>query len=120
MPDRPPARWNGRRMSDTTAIFFDELGRTGHDVRLEKLTGTMRFELTDGTRTDPWLVKIKKGDVSVSHESRKADCVVRADKSLFEGLVTGNRNALTSMLRGEMGTVGNVELLVVFQRLFPG
>lgn len=43
-------------MTDANAEFFQGLGSRGHEPLLEKATGTIRFDLADGTRTDRWLV----------------------------------------------------------------
>ena len=80
----------------------------------------MRFELTNGTGEAPWLVTIKRGDVAVSRADRKADCIVRTDKTLFDKIVTGKENAMAAVLRGAMDAEGDAELIVLFQRLFPG
>jgi putative sterol carrier protein len=106
-------------MPDATAEFFDDLGRRGHEPLLEKATGTMRFELTEGRRTDRWQVAIERGGLEVSRKNEKADCVARMDKALFDRVVTGRANALTAVLRGEMRLEGDTELLVLFQRLLP-
>ena len=107
-------------MTDATTEFFDDLNARGHDPLLEKATGTVRFDLSNGGRTQPWLVTIKKGDVAVSKKSGRADCVAHADKGLFDGIVKGEVNATAALLRGEVGVEGDPELLVLFQRLFPG
>ena len=75
-------------MTDATTEFFHELEARGHEPLLEKATGTLRFDLTNGKRTTRWLVEIENGDVAVSHRNVKADCVVRADKALFDGIAT--------------------------------
>jgi putative sterol carrier protein len=107
-------------MADPTAEFFGKLAESGHQPFLEKTTGTLRIDLANGKRIDPWLITITKGDVAVSRVKRKADCVAQTNKALFDGLVSGKQNALASMLRGEIEIEGNVELMVLFQRLFPG
>jgi putative sterol carrier protein len=107
-------------MPDATAEFFDEPGRRGHEPWLEKARGTLRFDLVDGEQTDHWLVTIDKGDVSVSRKNIAADCVVRMDKALFDDIVIGEKNAMAALLRGAVGIEGDVELLMLFQRLFPG
>ena len=107
-------------MTDSTSEFFDELDRRSHEPLLEKASGTLRFDLADGKRTDRWLVTVKKGDVAVSHRNVRADCVVRADRALFDGVAGGEVNAMAALLRGAMGFEGDVGLLVLFQRLFPG
>jgi SCP-2 sterol transfer family len=110
----------GGAMTDTTTEFFQELEARGHDPRLKKATGRLRFDLTNGKRTARWLVTIEKGDIAVSHKNLKADCVVRADRKLFDGITSGEVNAFAAALRGTIGIEGNPELLVLFQRLFPG
>jgi putative sterol carrier protein len=106
-------------MADETADFFEELGKRGHEPLLEKATGTVRFDLIDKGRTARWKVAIKKGDLSVSRTNGDADCVVRADKNVFNGLVTGEVNPMAALLRGTIGVQGDPELIVLFQRLFP-
>jgi putative sterol carrier protein len=107
-------------MEDATTKFFDELGARGHEPLLDKATGTLRVELTDGKRRARWFVAINKGDVTVSHANSKADCVARMDKTLFDQIVTGRANATAAMLRGRVAVEGEPNLLVLFQRLFPG
>jgi putative sterol carrier protein len=107
-------------MTDPTAEFFGELGRRGHERLLEKATGTVRVDLVDGKRTERWLVSLTKGDVAVSRRNAAADCVLRADKRLFDGMVSGDVNAIAAVLRGALVLEGDVGLLVLFQRLFPG
>lgn len=106
-------------MPDPTTAFFEELGSRGRDVRLGNATGTLRFDLTNGKRTTRWLVTLEKGDIAVSHRNLKADCVVRTDRALFDGIARGEVNALAAVLRGTMRIEGQPQLLVAFQRLFP-
>jgi putative sterol carrier protein len=106
-------------MSDPTAEFFQSLGNRGDEPLLEKCSGAIRFDLTSKSGTDHWLVRLDAGAVSVSQENREADCVVRADTSVFKGLASGEMNALTAYLRGLIDLEGNPELLVLFQRVFP-
>ena len=107
-------------MTDATTQFFEDLDARGHEPLLEKATGTLRIELLNGKRRARWLVTVKKGDVAVSHANAKADCVVRMDQALFEQIVTGKENATAALLRGLLAVEGNPQLLVLFQRLFPG
>jgi putative sterol carrier protein len=106
-------------MADATARFFDALGERGHEPLLEKATGTLRFDLDAGGRTDRWLVTVERGDVTVSRKAAKADVVVRTDRALFDKLASGRKNAMAAILRGEIGIEGRVQLLALFQRLFP-
>ena len=97
-------------MADATTKFFEGLEARGHEPQLERVTGTLRFDLTNGKRSARWLVAIERGDVEVSHKNLKADCVVRAEKALFDRIASGELNAFAAALRG---------LMVLFQRLFP-
>jgi len=107
-------------MADPTTEFFEELGRRGHEPLLEKATGNVRFDLSDGKKTDRWLVAVTRGDLAVSRRHVRADCVVSADRALFDGVASGKTNAMAALLRGAMAVEGDVRLLVAFQRLFPG
>ena len=107
-------------MADQSSDFFNDLGRRGHEPLLEQATGTIRFDLTGSNGTEHWLVAIKRGDVDVSRKNSQADCVVRAERSLFDGITGGQVNAMAATLRGLLAAEGNVALLVLFQRLFPG
>jgi putative sterol carrier protein len=107
-------------MTDATGEFFEDLAARGHEPLLERATGALRIELSNGKRRARWLVTVKKGDVTVSHANAKADCVVRMDQALFEQMITGKKNATAALLRGLVAVEGNPQLLVLFQRLFPG
>jgi len=87
---------------------------------LRNARGTLRFDLVNGKSKAQWTVTLKKGDVSVSRSTAKADCVVTTDRPLFNAIVRGERNAFAAILRGEIHMEGDVELLVLFQRVFAG
>ncbi len=104
---------------DSVEAFFEELASRGHEPLLRKATGSARFDVGDGKRTERWSVTIDKGDIRVSRKNAAADCVVRADKASFERAVLGDLNLMAAVLRGEVVVEGDPRLLVVIQRLFP-
>ena len=104
-------------MSDRTAQFFENLAKRGHEPLLEKMQGTMRFDLRENGHTDRWVVAVDKGDISIAHKGGPADCTLRADKSLFNRMTTGEVNATAAVLRGALDVEGESEFLVLFQRL---
>ena len=63
-------------MADSTAEFFDALAERGHEPLLQKTTGTVRFDLSDGKKIDRWLVSVVKGDLAVSRRNvgRTSSC----------------------------------------------
>ena len=107
-------------MTGATAEFFGDLGRRGHEPLLESADGSVRFDLADGDEVEHWLVRIHKGDVSVSREAAGAECVVGADKAVFDAVASGEANAMAAVLRGALRVDGDVQLIVLLQRLLPG
>jgi putative sterol carrier protein len=107
-------------MSDATVEFFERLGRSGHEPLLAKASGTARFDLEGGKRTEYWVIAMKQGDVAVSRKKAAADCVIHMDRALFDQMAAGEANAMAALQRGRVVIEGNPELLVMLQRLFPG
>jgi len=107
-------------MRDATSEFFSELDRRGHEPLLQNATGSVRFDLVEGDHTDHWLVTVDNGDVAVTNATAAADCVVQTDKSLFDRIARGEANAMSAVLRGEVTAEGDLELVMLLQRLFPG
>jgi putative sterol carrier protein len=106
-------------VADSTSKFFEELERRGREPLLEKAQGTLRIDLTNGKKSEHWLVAFDKGDLSVSRRNAKADCVFRTDRALFGRIVRGEANGVTAALRGEASAEGDLELLFLLQRVFP-
>ena len=108
-------------MADAVQEFFQELESKGHQPLLAKVIGTVRIDLVDNNgATDHWLIAVDRGDFTIAHETANANCIIRADKALFEQLITGEENAIAATLRGALICTGNVELLFAIQRIFPG
>jgi putative sterol carrier protein len=105
---------------DPTTRFFDELATRRHEPLLRKATGCTRIEVVDGRRTRRWRIRVAKGDLVVEPGGGEADCVVRADRQVFERVVTGRMNAVAAVLRGDIAVDGDWRLLVALQRLFAG
>ena len=105
--------------SDATSDFFTALSRRGREPLLGNVVGSVRFDLRSGERIDHWLVALTSGEAAVSRLSVDADCVVQAEKAVFDSIACGEANATAALLRGELTAEGNLEPLVVIQRLFP-
>jgi predicted lipid carrier protein YhbT len=100
-----------------TSAFFEELAQRGYEPRAATMRGSVRFDLRQGRRTERWLLSVDRGVIAVSRRNASADAVVRADETLFEGLVRGEVNAMAALLRGALTIEGDGGLLLVFQRL---
>lgn len=105
--------------SGPTAAFFDELAQRGYEPLLAKAVGTVRFEVSDGDRTERWLVTIDKGRIGVSRRNGRAETIVRTDRKTFDKAAKGRLNALAAVLRGELVIEGDPRFLVRLQRLIP-
>ncbi len=106
--------------TDATTRFFDGLAQRGHEPLLRKVSGCTRFDVVDGGRALRWRVRVAKGDVTVESGGGDADCVIRAERKIFERVVTGRANAVAAVLRGDIAVDGDWRLLVAMQRLFTG
>jgi hypothetical protein len=107
-------------MTETTTEFFEDLARRGHEPLLEQATGRIAVELAGPRQTERWLVDVRGGDIAVSQEDGESDCTIRTSEELFDGMVRGEVSTMAGFLRGTIDVDGNPELLVLFQRIFPG
>lgn len=107
-------------MADPTTEFFDELSQRGHEELLRKASGSVRFEIAGRTKTERWFLEIEKGRLAVSHKNARADCVLRADRAIFDRVAAGELNAVAAVMRGDLAVDGDWRLVVLVQRLFPG
>jgi hypothetical protein len=107
-------------MTGPPNAFLAALIARGHEPLLESVKGCMRFDVLHGGHVEPWLIRIDNGDISMSGETGDAECVLRLDQALFEAITTGELNAITAFLRGELFVEGDVQMLVRFHRLLPG
>ena len=105
--------------ADPAAEFLRGLESHGHHPLLARAKGTLRVDLDGAERTDRWFVAIDRGQISVSRTDAPADCVIRADRAVFEQLVAGEANATAALLRGTLRVEGELDLMLMFQRLFP-
>jgi|SRR5215211_4731440 len=107
-------------MTSSTHEFFDDLDRRKHEPLLERVSATVRFDITDGERTEHYLVRIDHGDIRVSAENVPADCVMGGDRPVFDAIVDGRMSPMAALLRGLLAIDGDPELLVLAQRLVRG
>jgi hypothetical protein len=105
---------------DPTSEFFSALGAKAYEPLLSNASGSLRIDVVDPDGVEHWHVDIQKGNLSVSHRVRRADVVVRVDRALADAITSGRQNAMVAMLRGELVPDGDLRLMMLFQRLFPG
>lgn len=107
-------------MDDVAREFFATLSKRGHDPLLEKASGSLRFDLVREKHVERWRVVIDHGDIAVSRGNAPSDATLRTDRALFEGVARGDVNVMAALLRGALYVEGDLELLMLFQRVLPG
>jgi hypothetical protein len=106
-------------MTDPTAAFFDRMRLEAPPVPA-KYGGTVRFDVSSGNRTERWGLAFDRGRTWVFRDDREADCVVRVNRHLFEGLTSGRDGVYAAMLRNRISVEGDLRLLTAVRMLLPG
>lgn len=106
--------------SGISTTFFEELGRRKHEPLLRRETGTLRWDVKSADGMTHWFVEMNHGDVIVSQRNDAADVVLRSDIDVLDALVTGEQNAMATLLKGTLYVEGELVLALAMQRLFPG
>ena len=104
-------------MTSGARAFFEQVAGRRHEPLLENATGVLRIDLSEDDRTDRWFIAVDRGDVTVSQTERAADGTLLMDAALFDRMTRGEVNAMAAVLRGDIGIDGDLELVVMFQRL---
>ena len=107
-------------MPDSTAEFFDELGSRGHEPLLEKVSGTVRFDLAHGKETERWFVTVAKGDSPSRTGTSGRTASSRWTGRSSTASRVARRTRRRRLLRGAMTVEGDVRLLVRSSGFFPG
>ena len=109
-------------MPSSTMEFFDAMGRRGHEPLLERMNTDLRFDLSDDgwPETRPWRLSIRWGDLCVSRGSEDAECVITAERAVFDRIARGETKPLTAWLRNQIAVEGRLQPLIIFERLLPG
>ncbi|MEU5790657.1 SCP2 sterol-binding domain-containing protein [Micromonospora purpureochromogenes] len=87
---------------------------------MEHEHGRLRVEIVEGDCLHLWTLVFDDGKVRVDRADSEADATLRADRTQFDRLVAGEERLLPAVLRGEVSLDGSYDLLVLFNRLFPG
>jgi hypothetical protein len=106
--------------SDPATEFFTALEGRGREPLLGRVRGSLRFDLHDDLKPEQWYIDIDYGTMTVSHRADPADAVVRIGRDLANRVALGTANVNAAVLRGEVEADGDLHLLLLFQRLFPG
>ncbi len=116
----PSRRTTTKGAPSAAGSFFAAMEAEGYQPLLSGESGTLRFDLTGGPKLERWYVTVSDGDVTVSRRGGHADTVMRLDQDLFDEVSRGTENAIAAQLRGAIDVEGDLHLMMVFQRMFPG
>jgi putative sterol carrier protein len=105
---------------DPASRFFQDVSSRSINPLLRDLVASVRVDLTDGDKVDHFLVVIDRGDVSVSKRASRADAILRVDRDVFNKMVEGRMNATAAVLRGEITIEGDLGIVMLLARVFPG
>ncbi|MDG4794203.1 hypothetical protein [Micromonospora sp. WMMD1082] len=106
-------------MTEATQQFFATLPARAPEVLRVPVAGTLRIDLSDGQRTEHWLVRMRPGVAEVDQGVEQGDGIWYCGVNLFDRLVTGRAQAVAAVFRNESTFLGNVMLFLVFRRFFP-
>lgn len=106
-------------MTDPIAAFFARLDATAPPV-LPKYRGSVRFDLAGDDGTEHWGLIFDNGRVRLFRSDQDADCVVRTNRRLFEGLTSGQGGIYAALLRNRISVEGDLTLLTAVRMLLPG
>ncbi|MEU9509068.1 SCP2 sterol-binding domain-containing protein [Micromonospora sp. NPDC048170] len=106
-------------MTEATERFFESLPARAPGVLRSPVSGTMQIDLSHNNQTTHWLVHLSPGAIDVSRDRGPADAIWYTSEDLFDRLVTGRAQAISSVLRNESSFSGDVVLFLLFRRFFP-
>ncbi|MGC5029080.1 SCP2 sterol-binding domain-containing protein [Micromonospora sp. DT229] len=106
-------------MDEAIEQFFASLpARAPREMR-SSIVGTLRIDLSDGDRTEHWVVRMRPGAIEVDRGPAEAESIWYCSVDLFHRLVTGRAEAMATLFRNESTFSGRVVLFLVLRRLFP-
>ena len=103
-------------MSDTTQAYFERLAERGYEPLLHSISGTIRWDIED---VGSWFVSVDNGSLSVGRDIVREDCLLACNEEDFDRMVVGKQNPTTLFMQGKMTITGDLELAMMFLRLFP-
>ena len=108
----------GIDVPDTTEEFFEQLSHWGHEPRLVRFAGTIRFEVDRDAPVEHWLLRVDQGRVQVTKEDGPADLTVKADRAVLNrilGAGGGSRDIMAAYVGQAITVEGNPRMLYVLR-----
>ncbi|MGW3784275.1 SCP2 sterol-binding domain-containing protein [Micromonospora chokoriensis] len=107
-------------MGATAEQYLQQLDDGRRPDLPETTVGTLRLDVRSDGCTDHWYLRVADQRVQVTRSADDADLVVRADRWVFDSMVSGELHPGAAMLRNELTMQGDMRLLLVLRRIFAG
>lgn len=100
----------------TLSETFERIATEGMVPSLRRSSGTFEFDIAGG---EHWFIKLDQGVPSLASQAEHADCTIRCGAGDFMEIAQGNRNLVTSYLRGSITCEGDLGFALDLRRLLP-
>jgi putative sterol carrier protein len=107
-------------MGATIAEHLRQLGAGRRTDLPDTTAGTMRLDAGEDGHTEHWYLTVADQHVRVTRSGDDAELVIRATPAVFDRLASGESHVATALLRNELTVQGNLRLLMLLRRIFPG
>ncbi|MEU5908175.1 SCP2 sterol-binding domain-containing protein [Micromonospora sp. NPDC047467] len=107
-------------MATTAAQFLQRLDTRRRPDLPETTAGTLRLDIRSDGCTEHWYLTIADQHVRVTRSADDAELVVSASREIFDQLANGQMHLAVALLRNELKVRGNLALLMMLRRIFPG
>ncbi|MEV4386406.1 SCP2 sterol-binding domain-containing protein [Micromonospora sp. NPDC049580] len=107
-------------MGTPAARFLQDLDAGRRPDLSETTAGTLRLDMRGDGCTDHWYLTVADQHVQVTRSADDADLLVRADRAVFDELASGQLHLAEALLRNELTVRGDMALLLLLRRIFPG
>lgn len=107
-------------MGTTAEQYLQQLDAGRRPNLPETTAGTLRLDLRDDGSTQHWYLTVSDQQVQVTRSADDADLVVRADRWVFDQMVSGRLHPGAALLRNDITLQGDMRLLMVLRRIFAG
>ncbi|GGO24538.1 SCP2 sterol-binding domain-containing protein [Micromonospora parathelypteridis] len=107
-------------MGTTAAQYLQQLDAGRRPDLPETTAGTLRLDFRGDGCTDHWYLTIADQHVQATRSADDADLVVRADRTVFDRMASGELHLAQALLSNELAVRGDLRLLTLLRRIFPG
>ncbi|MET8119539.1 SCP2 sterol-binding domain-containing protein [Micromonospora sp. NPDC005189] len=107
-------------MGTTVAQYLQQLDPGRRPDLPETTAGTLRLDVRGDGCTDHWYLTIADQHVRVTRSDDDAELMVRADRRVYDQMASGEMHVASALLRNELTVQGDLRLLMLLRRIFPG